>query len=570
MAARETVDELDGVLADAESFREEVREEVREELHSWAEDVSSPVERLIAIGERAEAVRDGIYDLVDAVERAVSEVEAATTVEAVEEIDLRLPEADAVNAGLNEIGVDPIDVASIRDAFDHVKGAKRAALESQGLLSGILGPDWTERYEAHVRQADEWFEVPPHPDPFSCSFEVSRLEARADAIDDRRAAAVDDVVEAFADRFRGREPIAFDRELGTAQVGLPDEEALDGVLDRLETALDALARGRNDAGARPLEGLFGGISGDFESPRSEAEAALVAGYLDPIADARETAAERRDRASRLADRLDALRDCWTDVPPFDSENPYAVDTDGDSFPSSDGDPYVTHFDARPDEIVGVTGIGETDLVKLDEDLLAHRFAAELDRAFDDGRVPVDSIDPAQAPHHLSFRAVYHSRAYDSRGGSFSTQYDQVRDAVAARTGCSTRNYRAERHDIGGPDEVSLSLFTAGVPLDRLTVLADYEDAYRRRRDALDEPLAQHAVGLGADWTTWPALGDRVREAAAADGLDDAVGGSAFRETVRDRDALAEAMRRVADGADPLDVFGEGFDVAVVETTVDID
>ncbi|GAB3419840.1 hypothetical protein GCM10027435_21740 [Haloparvum alkalitolerans] len=258
MAAHETVNELDDVLADAESFREAVREDLRGELQSWAHDVSRSVERLTAIGERAEAVRNGIHDLVDAVERAVSEVEAATTVEAVEEIDLRLPEADAVNAGLNEIGVDPIDIASIRDAFDHVKGAKRDALESRGLLSGILGPDWTERYEAHVRQADEWFEISPHPEAFSCSFEASRLRERADAIDDLRAATVGDVVEAFADRFLGREPLAFDRELGDAHVRLPDEEALDGVLDRLDTALDTLARGRSDAGDRPLEGMFGG------------------------------------------------------------------------------------------------------------------------------------------------------------------------------------------------------------------------------------------------------------------------------------------------------------------------
>ncbi|GAB3419844.1 hypothetical protein GCM10027435_21750 [Haloparvum alkalitolerans] len=256
------------------------------------------------------------------------------------------------------------------------------------------------------------------------------------------------------------------------------------------------------------------------------------------------------------------------MPPFDSENPYAVDTDGDPFPpTDDGDPYVTHLDASPDEIVGVTDIAETDLVESDEDLLAHSFAAELDRAFDDGLVPVDPIDPAQAPHHPSFRAVYHSRAYDPRSGSFSTQYDQVRDAVAARTGCSARNYRAERHDIGGPDEVSLSLFIAGVPLDRLTVLADYADAYARRRDTVEEPRAQHAVGLGADWTTWPALGDRVREAAAAD-LHDAVGGSVFRETIRDRDALDEAVQRVADGADPLDVFGDAFEVLAAESTVE--
>lgn len=578
-----------------ESFHESVAAELDTRLDHLFDESREALRTVAAINEHGETIPEEIDDLEGTVADAVRAVEAANTAEAASAVTLDLGRFEPLNARLSEMGIAPVPLREIENAFDRLREARVALIDYQsGFLSSILHSDLAAEYEDHAAAltGTDWLDIgPPTVDseePFHVEFSAEPLR-RTDEIGVRRDDATERVVDAFTALFDGDDPLQFGRAVGeSTRISVPESTDRPAIEAELREALERSHAEETDA-------LFGRLFPREElralertaAPDAGPAAALHEAYLLPVREAHKRTVGRlhaitgddAERSTGTLERLDLLRELAVgdsasaaSIPDPDSpgdpvsgvefadryEGRYESDLAAEFDIAEDDDPYVIREPIDWDgPVPDPAALDETALVAEQIDRLTDAFADFADSTVHgDERAPVAPLrDASTMTGDLEVRSVFLSNGAPPGSENLRTLDDvvaeQVRNGVTIAGGDGL--YASEAFATGRPAAVTVAAFLDGLAFDDLELVGGpdgYRAVYERERDNEAFPGVFHAIGLGGDWATWETLGEWLATVDADD-----YGGYVYRNTLLagDRDSR-------------LDLFSAG----VSESTVSLD
>lgn len=516
---------------------------------------------------------DRIDTLVERVQRKVDQI---LGMKKPGEVDptLAFDEFDNLNDDLVAIGLPTIDRENIIRGLRHLLDAKNASLDhNSGFIPGR--PDRSQDYNNAVARLEgehEGFVVgeatytPSVEDQFEATFDPSVVR-RGRSVMQYRRNAIDSVVDTVTQELCRQDGTLFepdtrdlieselDRVPDTIRVtldlpnGLTADELRAAVRDRLgdseegdPTALldalfppmedvqqtgETLTARRAEAYLRPVESALSEIEakldvlGDNRITDSEG----VLGTFERI----ESLAGRFDQTSVDAD-LPSVTGTGTDeVYGADLSEVYEGDTDfGIGLGGGarrKNHPYVRDKEAEVPDLAGSPNdIEESNVLDNHESNIFTRFAESAKQMFDGayGRAPIEDFSPSGSgdEERANYRGLRYVNVYGSRALSHSenltpdggTIHPEVTEEFRQKTVVGPSTYGEAQYAIGGPDEISMVTFVAGLTLDNIGRTGGpegYERTHREMRQNHPFFATHHVVGLGGQWDRWTTLGDWI-------------------------------------------------------------
>jgi hypothetical protein len=574
---------------------------------------------------------DRIDELVDQVQDKVNQILTMSRPGEVDP-KLAFDEFEVLNEDLEAVGLEPVDKRNLTRGLQHLLDAKNASLDHKsGFIPGR--PDRSQDYnnavarlendhEGFVVGGDTW--TPEVGDEFDVEFDPNVVR-RGKAILRRRRGAIRQVVETVT-----REMCQAKDELYEPDAGTLIEQQLQRIpetirvtadlpagltADKLEAQLERrLSESREQDAQILLEQLFPTLE-DAKHEPDTVTAMLEEAYLRPVETALSTIDDELETLgdNEVADsegvietfrRLRALTGRFeqsggsVNLPsvtgPGDDEvyggdftQLYEGDDEFDiglgmSSARRKSHPYVRDQEASMADLAGSPDdIEDSQVLENNEANIFGHLAKSAEQLFDRtyDRAPVEEFRPEGTGEEsrAMYRGMRYVNIFFSRALSETenltpeegTLHPDVASVFRQNTKFDGNTYGEAQYEIGGPDEVSMVTFIAGLTMDNLARVSGpngYKKTYDRMKDNHSFFATHHSVGLGGHWDRWSTLWTWTK----ADSETLAYGAYVYRDGVRDmnRTFVTELQQQTDD--EVVEMLNGMFDTETFPSTISSD
>lgn len=513
--------------------------EIDDRVDRWRQEAVPIVEKLASLDRNQEELLSFLGDLEDAIQRAVTDINSADRVAALDTDPLEFRRFDEMNNRLREVDIEPLHEQDLRTSLQFAARAKEVWLEGQEKRDSFWTRLWLEYgfgddadladdYSRYRAQIDE--ELLSINDQYEPTFDFRCEYVGQDWFTDireeiggQRGELVNDLVQAFrnvvSDPAVSQE--AFEDAIReawktTTSSGTPDElpnVSWPGDTEEYVDRLRAQFQG-SIANVTPESFVEQLCAADDEGENNVVYLGVKQAVAGPVEQKRDTLQERKvdlEERKETYDRLieineskgAALADAGTEprVPPIDFEG--FVDSDYTYIKETSGE--------NPNSLLHRNDIVDAN-ISADErgtiiDTLVNDFAENVTNT--DHRFPLDNAiidargseleEPFYQEHQMI--SVYMSRMFRQSRQDLSDTFDEVEGRIreGLRLEPGDDGYMDRIVGFGGPWDLSMVTFLGGVFLDNIapvTVDNGYYASYHEQRDTLREDVrVRHTQGL---------------------------------------------------------------------------